>query len=185
MMYGQNRRRTGISYLLFLAALTLLPALEKAEAQTPAAADPTPVPVSARVFWRAEMPGGDYIVDVARITSLSMHTYVVDGTMLVTDVTIGTQGSELARFYYLEPNLTPQAPNGVGQSTLNLAKDKAKEAADRVDSTDVSNQVVKNYPTTTHAKTIEYRLDSMASLNKLFKSIEDSLLRGKDGRFKP
>ena len=130
------------------------------------------------------MPAGTYMVDLAKITSLSMHSYVVDGTMRVTDVTIGTQGSELARFYYLEPN-TPQPGNGVGQSTVNLLKDKAKDAADRVDEGAAWRQVVKNYPTTTHAKTIEYRLDSLDSLHKLFKSIEDSLLHGKAGSFEP
>ena len=181
MMYGQNRRRTGISYLLFLAALTLLPGMGWAQTSSPT---PSATPESYRPLWVAKMPAGNYIVDLNKVTSISKHSYIVDGTMRVTDVTIGTEGSELARFYYLEPN-TPQPANGLGQSTVNLLKDKAKDASERVEGTPIWTQVVKNYPTTTHARTIEYRLDSMESLNKLFQNIEDHFRRGSGGTFEP
>lgn len=182
MMCGQNRRRAGIYYLLLSAALTAFYPMGRLAAQTPS---PTPETVaSERAFWRAKMPAGHYIVDIAKVTSVSKHSYVVDGAVLVTDVTIGTEGSELARFYYLEP-LTPQPANGVGQGTVNVLKDRAKEAADRVDGVAVWKQVVKNYPTTTHARTIEYRLETLESLNKLFYSIEDCFLQGKGGTFEP
>jgi hypothetical protein len=39
--------------------------------------------------------------------------------------------------------------------------------------------VVKNYPTTTHARTIEYRVASRDSLNKVFTSASNCLRTGR------
>jgi hypothetical protein len=54
-----------------------------------------------------------------------------------------------------------------------------------VETDDVRTKVVKSYPTTTHAHTVEYRLVDRESLNKLFDSIEEAWLNGRAGSFKP
>lgn len=136
-------------------------------------------------YWEAEFPTGTYIVKLGAICSVSKHQYIVDGAAKVTEVSIGTAGSEQARFYYIEPN-TPQTPNGIGQSVINAAQDVAKEAVQRVPGSDQATQaVVKNYPTTTHAHTVEYRVLSVDVLEKLFTSVRNALLDNRGTTFKP
>jgi hypothetical protein len=150
-----------------------------------AAQESSPTPDQLRRgIWRAELPGGVYIVRLSAITSVSRHEYVVDGAARVTEVNIATAGSELARFYFIEPN-TPKSPVAAGQRALNTIEGKAKEVSARVESDDLRERVVKSYPTATHAHTVEYRLADKESLNKLFKSIEDSWLGERSGSFKP
>jgi hypothetical protein len=146
-------------------------------------ASPTPDQLR-RVIWRAELPGGEYIVRLSAITSVSLHEYVVDGVARATEVNIATFGSELARFYFLEP-YPPKPPVAAAQRALDAIENKAKEATARVEIGDLPAKVVKSYPTTTHAHTVEYRLADRESVNKLFKSIEDAWLNGRAGSFKP
>jgi hypothetical protein len=122
-------------------------------------------------FWKCELPGGSYTVNLSTISSVSSHEYVVDGAARVTEVTINTTGPVVARFYYLEP-MIPKAPLGIGQSVIDTAQSRANEVTDRTGVEPVWKKVVKNYPTTTHARTVEYRLDSLEKLETLRKSLE-------------
>lgn len=54
-------------------------------------------------FWEANLAGGNYMVALGRISSVSRHRYVLDGTVIVDEVTIDTEGQALARFYFLSP----------------------------------------------------------------------------------
>jgi len=154
--------------------------LATAGAQTPTP-DPDP---PERGTWTAELPGGTYIVMLSAITSVSQHEYLVDGAARVTEVNINTLGPIVARFYFIGPN-TPQTPNGIGQSGIDLLEEKANEAKGLVGGDEVWSKVMKSYPTTTHAGTVEYRLPSLETLEKLFNSVERSWLRKKPGKFKP
>jgi len=158
--------------------LVFLPALLRGQSPSP-----TPDTPSDRGVWRAEMPGGTFVVALSAITSVSSHEYVVDNTARVTEVTVATLGSVIGRFYFLEPN-TPQSPAGIGQSTINFVQEKLTEAADRTGS-DAWKKVVKSYPTSTHAHTVEYRVESRETLQKLYKSVENAWLRGRGATFKP
>lgn len=149
-------------------------------AQTPA---PRPNPQDHST-WTAELPGGTYSVMLGAINSISQHEYVVDGAARVTEVNIDTMGPLVVRFYYIGPN-TPQTPDGIGQSGADLLEEKAKEVMERAGGEDIGTKVVKNYPTTTHAGTVEYRLATLESLEKLFKSVQQSWLSRKAGKFKP
>lgn len=136
-------------------------------------------------FWEAEFPTGTYIVKLSAICSISKHEYIVDGAAKVTEVSIGTWGSEQARFYYIEPN-TPKAPDGIGQSVINAAQEAAQEASQRAPGSDqITQAVVKNYPTTTHAHTVEYRVLSVEVLDKIFTSVRQALLNNQGTTFKP
>jgi hypothetical protein len=130
------------------------------------------------------MPGGDYLVSLSAITSLSQHEYLVEGAGKVSEVNISTLGSALARFYFLEP-VVPQAPGGVGQSGIDLIKEKAEEAVGRAGASELLTKVVKSYPVATHAHTIEYRVANKETLARLFKSAERAWTLGKGETFKP
>jgi hypothetical protein len=156
------------------APLTSLPAQEA-----------TPAPGQAqRDFWRAELPGGEYLVRLSAITSVSLQEYVLDGAARVAEVNVATSGSDLARFYFIEP-FPVKPPTAPAQRALDAVENKAKEISARVETGDLKTKVVKNYPTSTHAHTAEYRLADRESLNKLFRSVCNSWTSGRGGSFKP
>lgn len=165
---------------LFPHALLVLAGVVAANLEA-AAQEATPAPQRSW-FWRAKLPGGEYIVRLDTIRSLSSHEYVVEGVAKVTEVNIATDSSALARFYVLEP-LVPQAPGGIGQSALNLLQEKAQEAVSRAGAGDALHRVVKNYPAATHAHTIEYRLGDLGQLRKLYQDIERAWTTGRGGTF--
>jgi hypothetical protein len=137
---------------------------------------PTPSPSPSRIpMWRADLPGGTYEVAIRSIISISTHEYVVDGVARVTELNIETPGSVEVRFYYLEP-IVSSSPIGIGQSTMDRIQELATEANGRVNPGDEPpwEKVVKSYPTTTHAHTVEYRLDSKADVQSLFNSVDQA-----------
>lgn len=139
-------------------------------------------------LWKAELPGGSYIIARNSINAVSTQQYVLDGVARVTEVNISTAGVFQPRFYYLEM-LPVQAPDNVPGAAL--AADRAQAALkDAADSQVPADQqpwakVVKNYPTTTHAGTIEFRLDSKEQLEALFQSVERTWLTGKSEVYTP
>jgi hypothetical protein len=137
---------------------------------------PPPSPSPSRIpMWRADLPGGTYEVAIRSIISVSTHEYVVDGVARVTELNIETPGTIEVRFYYLEP-VVSTSPIGIGQSTLDKIQELAQEANSRVNPGDEPpwEKVVKSYPTTTHAHTVEYRLDSKDDVQNLFNSVEQA-----------
>jgi hypothetical protein len=165
--------------LLALAASSIA-AVAQAPAQptAPTGAQQPPSQVNTtRLIWRANMPGGTYEIVVGALLSVSSHEYVVDGAARVTEVNIDTSGNLAVRFYYIEP-ITQSGPAGVGAATIGKVQNLLTEAADRVGS-DAWKKVVKSYPATTHARTVEYRVSSKESLNKIFASASKSLRTGK------
>lgn len=163
----------------WLGALALLTCSSFAQAPSP---NPAAADTRGQPIWKCVLPGGTYEVALRSIVSVSQHEYIVDGAARVTEVNIDTFGNMAVRFYYLEP-VIPQSPAGVGQSTINKLEELAHEATDRTGTDDVWRKVVKNYPTTTHARTIEYRLESKEQLQKLFDSAEKAFRRNDTATF--
>jgi len=130
-------------------------------------------------FWRCELPGGIFTVSLPTISSVSTHEYVVDGAVRVTELTVGTNSAVVARFYYLEP-MVPKSPISLGQSLIDKAQEKLQEGATRTETEAIWQKVVKNYPLTTHAHTVEYRLESLDQVNQVQKSLEDAWRANKE-----
>ena len=164
-----------------LAALLFAAPLLHAQTPAPAA---TPGGGVAIPMWRANLPGGSYSVALRSIVSVSTHEYVVDGAARVTEVNIDTTGAALVRFYYLEPN-TVSAPAGFGAATVEKAQQLLQEGADRSgQAADAWKKVLKSYPTTTHQRTIEYRLPTTDAVQKIFDSAEAAFRLQKNTVFK-
>jgi hypothetical protein len=154
-------------------------------AQTPAAAPTQPTPTgnnANKALFRCTLPGGVYEVAVGAMIAVTSHEYLVDGVARVVEVNIDTTGSLLARFYFIEPN-TPNTPGGLGASTLETAQKLLTEGAEKTGQ-DVWKKVVKSYPTTTHSRTVEYRLESREQLNKVYAGAEEAFRLNKDTRLK-
>ena len=94
----------------------------------------------------------------------------------MTEVTVATSSSVEGRFYYLEP-ISVSAT----QSTLQQLQQHVQDlTSDHLGADDqVWQKVIKNYPTTTHAHTVEYRLTSKENLQQLYSSLEQAWLSGK------
>jgi len=148
--------------------------------QPSATATSTPIPTR---FWKASLPGGDYMVALSSISSIARHTYIVDGAARVFEVTIADRSSAIARFYFIEA-VTDTSPLNVGQVVLDRVKGSAQEATRRAGASDVWSQVVKNYPHTTHAKTMEFRFTVKANIESLYNSVSRAWEKGKGEQFK-
>ena len=154
--------------LLLLGAAAL-----HAQSSTPPAQSPGSTASNAnQPLFRCTLPGGTYEVAARAIVAVASHEYLVDGTVRVTEVNIDTTGSLLARFYFIEPAI-PTTPGGVGAAVTDKAQQLFQEAATRTDA-EVWKKVVKNYPTTTHARTVEYRVADKAQLTKIYTAAEEA-----------
>lgn len=171
--------KTTILTLLIPMLLSLHASAQGSGAKTSnSSSDPIPTK-----FWKASLPGGEYMVALSGIVSIAKHTYVVDGAARVYEVTVADRSSAIARFYFIEP-VTDQSPLTVGQVVLDRIKSASKEATNRVGAGDVWDQVVKNYPTTTHAKTMEFRFTVRSNIDSLYNSVARAWERGKGENFK-
>lgn len=125
-------------------------------------------------FWTATFGTGQYMVALGHICSVAKQSYILDNNLLIREVTVDTNGSALARFYYIEPVV-----NGANSSGATFVKERAKEVAEDATNRAGSNTggmnqdtlVIKQYPTTSHAKTIEYRVASAQELDALYGSV--------------
>ena len=167
--------------LIFLAVTASAFAQTKSNPSSNASATPTPSPTATatatRNLWTCTLPGGTYQVLVSAMLSVSTHEYVVDGAARVTEVNVDTAGQFAVRFYYIEPAVVA-GPGGLGAATFGKVQSILSDAADRSGS-DAWKKVVKNYPTTTHARTIEYRVSSKDSLTTIFTSAANAQATGK------
>ncbi len=178
-----KRATTHFAALSF--ALCLLPNSIMAQSDgstTPAQPkDNTSETTGPRRFWQANLPGGNYIVALDRISSISKHTYVLDNALRVTEVVVDTNGNSLVRFYYIIPVSEDSGSNAVSGLTRR-AKELLDKAGQRT-GVNVNTTVSKTYPITTHAKTVEFRIPDERALNKLFNSVRNAWIKGSGRKF--
>jgi hypothetical protein len=133
-------------------------------------------------FWQARMSGGHFMVALDRI---SRHQYVLNGNAVVDEVTVDTLGQSLARFYFIRPLTDTMTGSNTGAVAGGVAA-RAQEIVNRgaaIAGTNAHEMVVKTYPDTTHARSIEYRVHSAESLGALYDSVRTAWERGKGRRF--
>lgn len=134
-----------------------------------------------RGFWEGTFAGGNYLVALSRITSVSKHEYLLDKTLVVTEVNIDTLGSTTLRVY----QITPAAKYGT-LSTPGQVVERGKDLLDRAGQrtgVDLVNMVQKHHPTTTHAKTIEFRVKNLDTLTAMFDSAKTAWTSGSGRKF--
>jgi long-subunit fatty acid transport protein len=134
---------------------------------------------SNRAYWQATFSnGGHYMVRLTTIVCASKQIYISDGLARVVEVNIGADTAIVARFYYLEP-VGKDTPISAGQIVIDRAQDLAKTAAGKVSPSASQLQVVKNYPASTHAHTVEFVLQDEATLDSLYSSLMQAINTGK------
>lgn len=133
-------------------------------------------------FWQANLAGGSFMVALDKIVSVSRHKYVLDGALIIDEVTVDTVGQALARFYFITPITDATTAN-----TLSGLATRGREMLDQVAEragTEVHNMVVKKYPDTSHAKSLEYRILSEKELGALHGSVRNAWESGRGRVFK-
>lgn len=154
-----------------------------AQTNTPSAGSTDEVDSNPQ-FWQASFGnGGHYLVKMGAIISASKHEYISDAAARVVEVTIGTSSGVVARFYFFEPVLR-DTPIAAGQMLLNRAEEVKNQVASRVAPSAGKLQVVKNYPTSTHAHTVEYALQTEAALGSLYSSVMAAIHTGRGRTWK-
>ena len=143
-------------------------------------------------WWDCSLPGGNYCISIGKITSVSMHQYIVKSPTQtpgavplparVYEANIATDAALVTRFYYIEAAVDGGAASAI-KTGLDRLNQVADQAAERTGSTKFWLQVQKDYPVTTHAHTVEYRLDSKADLDRLYGSVKRSWTVGRGARF--
>jgi len=136
-------------------------------------------------LWEASLGTGDYIVSLDRISSLSRHQYLLDGGIVVDEVTVDALGQALVRFYFLAP-LTDVTKGSHAGATASGIVDRTRSLVDKAASTlgtDAHNMVIKKFPETTHAHEIEYRVESADILTALFNSVRTAWTSGQGRKY--
>lgn len=163
--------------ILILLALAGTALAQTGSGSSTTTTSPTATVNATRNLWTCTLPGGTYQVLVSAILSVSIHEYVVDGAARVTEVNLDTSGQFAVRFYYIE-SAVAAGPGGIGAATLGKVQGILTEAAER-SGTDAWKKVVKSYPATTHARTIEFRVSSKDALTRIFTSAANCQATGK------
>ena len=132
-------------------------------------------------FWQASLNGGHYMVALDRISAVSRHKYLLDGAVIVDEVTVDALGQALARFYFISP-VTDAAPGNAVGEIAKRGRELVEKAADRV-GTDAQNMVIKKYPETSHSRTIEFRILSDKELAALYSSVRSAWESGRGRQF--
>ena len=173
--------------LLVLAGLLTCVGSVWAQEDAPAAGETTPEKPKAGEspgpsrFWQATVNGGHFMVALDRIASVSRHKYVLDGTLVIDEVTIDTTGQALTRYYFITP-ITDSAPGASVAGIANRGRELLEKAGEQA-GINVQNMVMKKYPDTSHAKSIEYRMLSAADLTALYGSVRDAWETGRGRKF--
>jgi hypothetical protein len=107
----------------------------------------------------------------------------VDGVARVYEATLSTNSSVVARFYFLEP-VTGDSALTTGREALNRAQALLEEASGRAGVEPLWKKVVKNYPASTHAHTVEYRLLNKADVGRIYSSVSRCLRSGRGAQLR-
>lgn len=137
-------------------------------------------------FWTATFQTGQYVVGLGHICSIAKQTYLLDNNLLIREVSIETPGSALARFYYIEPFINgenSETASHLKQRSGELADEAVKRAGSNTGGMDKDSLVIKQYPTTSHAKSIEFRISSAQELDALYNSVVTAWKVGRGRHF--
>lgn len=134
----------------------------------------------AKPFWIGNFGEGQVIIALDQITSVSKQKYVLDGGYVIREIVVDTNGNNTIRIYFISP-VSEESNIAAIRIASDRMQDLLKQGNDRVGSAaiDPNTAVTKNYPTTTHAHTIEFRVANVALLDSVYNSIVSAWLNGR------
>ncbi len=127
--------------------------------------------IPAKGFWCCIVNGTGRAMTIIKhdtITSVSKQTYMLEGAHQILEVTVDTTGNNSIRFYCLSSDRTNEKLDRV--STLRSMVDGHADKA--------SNFPAKKYPEATHSHNVEFQLDNVNQINKIYESLTNSWFTG-------
>jgi hypothetical protein len=129
-------------------------------------------------FWVCNIRGSELMIAVDRISAISKTQYVLDGGLIIDEVVIETTGGQaLNRIYSIRPVTDAMAQNSASK-IIDRVRDVTAERGSRM-GTNLHEMVEKNYPTTSHARTVEFRVVAPEDLDVLYASVKNTWITGK------
>ncbi len=133
-----------------------------------------PAPVAAvkanivPLIWRATIDEAVIAVPLRSVEYYGVQIYDTDSQTRVRELTICTESQSLIRIYYIEP---------LGSTHERLAE-KAKRLQQIAQSggTQEWPYPFKQYPTTTHAHMVEYRVEKEETVGQLYDHLEAAII---------
>ncbi|MGK0185389.1 MAG: hypothetical protein ACI9R3_001167 [Verrucomicrobiales bacterium] len=156
------------------------------EIQTP----PKTVPMKGRIkplFWKAEIGKSALFIPLQEIEFASVQNYKVVSSVLqqgrdvitekseairVRELTISTKSHNFIRIYYFDKLNDAANQEGDQVSTLKELERLRGKLATAKD----QPYPVKHYPQTTHQHMVEYRVASENDVEKLYESLQETLI---------
>ncbi len=128
-------------------------------------------------FWICSIGDSKAAMTAVRlesITSVSKHTYNVSG-QVIREVTIDTTGNNSVRIYCMNAN-----------QQLNRYAERAKNARQMLDSKTgaAANYPSKKFPEGTYSHNVEFQVDSVDDLEKVYNSVMKAVISNKGCNFK-
>jgi hypothetical protein len=171
---GQTRRVKSLLLILCLG-LSSTALFGQTNPNSPTQNKPVQQDLTQNGIWNGSFFGGRYLVKSKDIIALSQHEYVADAAARVVEINLTLSSNTHVRFYYLEPvKLEGGGVLGASQEALQKAREMVENAAGNVSPTLTQPKVVKSYPLSTHAHTVEFVIKDEARLNSLFNSLENA-----------
>jgi hypothetical protein len=129
-------------------------------------------------FWVCNVKGSELMIAVDRISAISKTQYILDGGLLVDEVVIETTGGQaLNRIYSIRP-VTDAMSNNPATKIIDRVRDVATDRGSRLGA-NLHEMVEKNYPLTSHARTVEFRVVAPEDLDVLYASVKNTWITGK------
>lgn len=107
------------------------------------------------------------------LTSVSKQRYLLNGTMNVWELVIDTTGNNTIRIYCIDAG--EKAKSVAGSS---LRKNVGAAISRNTGLLDGSECVTKAYPESTHAHSVEFRVKSLDTINKIQESLFKAMQSG-------
>lgn len=118
-------------------------------------------------FWKASLTDvdkGEVCILLSSITTVALHTYMLDGTIEITECTVDTTGNNSIRFY-----APAEDPVGVGKEVRKALRNTKYPAA----------LPARKFPEGVYSHNIEYQLSSPEKVKQIYDSITRSRMNRK------
>lgn len=122
-------------------------------------------------LWSASFgESAQVTLNVSSIVSVSMHPYMLNGVIRITEVTVDTLGNNTLRFYYIHENGgSSSTVGGMAGEVARTAQEQIRREVTQQDSAADIPSV--KFPEGAYAHSIEYQVSSLSELEALYKSL--------------
>ena len=119
------------------------------------------------LIWRARVGNAVSSIPLSSIDHYGVQDYFLEGVAKIREFTVTTKSQSMVRIYHFQP---------LGSIQESAAK-HLKNLQNKLNGSDGDDNdlPIKDYPTTTHKKMVEYRVSDKGDINTLFESLDQAM----------